>query len=41
MFIVAESGSKSISLTLQPLNLKTLFEQVVQEIKPIAISKKL
>jgi len=34
-----ESGSKSIDL--QPLNLKTLLEQVVQELKPIAISKNL
>jgi len=34
-----ESGSKSIDL--QPLNLKNLLEQVVQELKPIAISKNL
>ncbi len=34
-----ESGSKTINL--QPLNLKELLEQVVQELKPIAISKNL
>ncbi|TYQ24074.1 sensor histidine kinase [Pseudanabaena sp. UWO310] len=34
-----ESGSKTISL--QSLNLKELLEQVVQELKPIAISKNL
>ena len=34
-----ESGSKTINL--QPLNLKELLDQVVQELKPIAISKNL
>jgi signal transduction histidine kinase len=34
-----ESGSKTINL--QPLNLRELLEQVVQELKPIAISKNL
>lgn len=34
-----ESGSKTINL--QPLNLQELLEQVVQELKPIAISKNL
>lgn len=34
-----ESGSKTINL--QPLNLKELLEQVVQELNPIAISKNL
>ena len=34
-----ESGSKTINL--QPLNLKDLLEQVIQELKPIAISKNL
>ena len=34
-----ESGSKTINL--QPLNLKELLNQVVQELKPIAISKNL
>ena len=34
-----ESGSKTINL--QPLNLRELLEQVVEELKPIAISKNL
>jgi signal transduction histidine kinase len=34
-----ESGSKTINL--QPLNIKELLEQVVEELKPIAMSKKL
>jgi signal transduction histidine kinase len=34
-----ESGSKTINL--QPLNLRELLDQVVQELKPIAISKNL
>ncbi|MDX2256294.1 MAG: hybrid sensor histidine kinase/response regulator [Pseudanabaenaceae cyanobacterium bins.39] len=34
-----ESGNKTINL--QPLNLRELLEQVVEELKPIAISKKL